>query len=63
MTDSSLGAESRPHGPEYRKCLILQDGVVLTDFTGEAPDCLPSLAQRAGWMVQSSEKGQRPGHL
>jgi len=43
--------------------LVLQDGVVLTDFRGEAPGCLPSPAQRAGWMVQRAEKGQRPGHL
>jgi len=35
----------------------------LTDFRGKAPDCLPSPAQRAGWMVQRFEKGQCPGHL
>jgi len=42
---------------------VHQDGVVLTDCRGEAPGCLLSPAQRAGWMVQRSEKGQRPGHL
>jgi len=43
--------------------LLGQDGVVLTDFRGEAPGCLPSPAQRAGWMAQRFKKGQRPGHL
>jgi hypothetical protein len=43
---------SCPSGPKAtlhpRGLLVLQDGVVLTDFRGEAQVCLPSPAQRAG---------------